>query len=233
MLSGRRGEQPHTHRRCPIKPTLRAASPLLASISHIAHSCLVVVKRGSMQSRPVDNSEYTTIGKMLGNWYVVSPVQIMRSARPRRKRKNMWPRKYRLFPLPHSRAPSPLYSPIVRPRCDLLSVRVGVCTSVHLSSVLPFMKTVGRLSFNPTPRNTTEHLVLPTMRLSLLPSSGLSNGSSLRPYLARRAPGDITSTQTQTTLKSVFSSPERLLTVIGSLFNRRASFLIKSGPAPP
>ena len=95
------------------------------------------------------------------------------------------------------------------------------------------MKTVGRLSFNPTPRNTTEQLVLPTMRASFLPSSRLFNGSSLSQYLARRPLGDLISTQTQTTLKRVFSTPERLLTVIGSLFNRRASFLIKSGPAPP
>jgi len=51
---------------------------------------------------------------------------------------------------------------------------------------------------------------------SFLPLSGLSNGSSHSPYLARRAPGDIISTQTQTTLKSAFSSPERLITVIGS-----------------
>jgi len=158
-------------------------------------------------------------------------VLIMRSSCPGRKRKHIWP-KSRLFPLPRSQAPSPPYSPMVRHPYVLLSERVGDFTSVHLSPVLPSMKTVGRLPFNPTPWNTTEQLVLPTMRASLLPSSGLSNGSSRSRYLAKWAPGDTIFTQTPTTLKSVFSTPEKLLTVFGSLFNRRASFLIKSEPSP-
>ena len=104
-----------------------------------------------------------------------------------------------------------------------------VCT---LEPRVTLYEDCGRLPFNPTPPTTTEQLVLPTMRASLLPSSGLSNGSSCSRYLAKWAPGDTISTRTQTTPKSAFFTPERLLTVIDSLFNWHASSLIKSEPSP-
>ena len=72
-----------------------------------------------------------------------------------------------------------------------------------------------------------------TNNTSLLPSSGLSSGSLLSSSLAWQAPRDIISTQTPTTLKNVYFSRERLLTIIDSLLYRRVSFSIKSKAAPP